>query len=95
MAGLGGEDGAVVGQHAGRIPVVGCASWKVVTTSRALVTRRAIEATHSREWSSMMFKTSTSVPVASATWVTSICQRRNRNAHDQRLREIVKRANVA
>ncbi len=34
----------------------------------------ATEATNSREWSSIMFRISTGLPLARAQWVASVCQ---------------------
>ena len=42
-------------------PYLPAASWKVVTTSMAFVIRRATDATHNLEWSSMTFRISTSL----------------------------------
>src|SRR5579863_1115713 len=47
---------------------------KVATTSKALVLANAVEATKNREWSSITFRTSTSLPSARAQWVVSACQ---------------------
>ena len=69
-------------------PCPAAAWWKVVTTSTALVTRLATDATHSREWSSIRFKISTSEPVASTTWVTSICQHSLGSSAQKRTQEI-------
>jgi hypothetical protein len=44
------------------IPWVPTAVWKLPTTSAALKIARASEATSSREWSSIAFRISTSVP---------------------------------
>jgi hypothetical protein len=48
---------------------------KLTTTSAALVVARASEATSNREWSSMMFKMSTTLPPARTQWVMSACHR--------------------
>src|SRR5579875_2028381 len=50
------------------------AAWRTSTTSRALVVRKAWEAASSREWSSTMLSTSTSVPSARDQWVVPACQ---------------------
>ena len=50
------------------------ATWKVSTTSKALVVLKAREATRSLELSSSMFNTSTSRPREINTWVVSACQ---------------------
>ena len=62
-----------VNNDAGSPTSVAAAS-KVATTSAAFVVREAREATSSREWSSMMLRTSTSVPSESDQWVVSACQ---------------------
>ena len=49
--------------------------WKVATTSAALNTTRASQATRNREWSSSTFRISTSAPPASVQCVMSDCQR--------------------
>ena len=46
-----------------------CHTWPPVNLNRATV------AMHIREWSSRMFKISTSVPSANVQWVMSACQR--------------------
>ena len=51
------------------------AAVKVSTTCGPRVTRRALAAMVRREWSSRMFKISTSVRSASRQWVMSACQR--------------------
>jgi hypothetical protein len=56
-------------------PQAEAALWKLATTSAALNTLRAQEATKNREWSSITFKISTSVWSASFQWVMSACQR--------------------
>jgi hypothetical protein len=60
--GAAGEDGAIVGQHGGRIAIAGSGLSERGPTSWALNTRRVSLPTHSREWSSRMFRISTSVP---------------------------------
>jgi hypothetical protein len=49
--------------------------WKLATTSAALNTLRASEATRNREWSSITFRISTSVASESFQWVMSACHR--------------------
>ena len=74
------EDAAVntaplsVSSDAGN-PWAAAASWKLATTSAALNTTRASEATRNREWSSTMFRISTSGRRRSRQWVMSACQR--------------------
>ena len=47
---------------------------RVRTTSGEVTVTNAREATHSREWSSMMLRTSNTTSSATTTWVTSACQ---------------------
>jgi hypothetical protein len=56
-------------------PQVEAPSRKLATMSAALKTLRASDATRNREWSSSMFKISTSAPEARRQWVMSACQR--------------------
>ena len=74
-SGDAGEHHAVVGQHLSGNPQVSAALRKQASTSTALNTRRASQPTTRREWSSMMFKISTSLPSARRQWVMSSCHR--------------------
>ena len=72
---VGGEDGAVVGEHEGRdSPRSRRLGGRCATTSAAWWSRRHGRRRSSREWSSMMLRISTSVPSARAQWVMSACQ---------------------
>ena len=56
-------------------PWAATAPWKLATTSAALNTARASDATRYLEWSSITFRISTCDPPASPQWVMSACQR--------------------
>src|SRR5579863_2782131 len=56
------------------VPYFSRACWKISTTSVALVTGTAREATQSREWSSITFTISTTRPEESLKCVMSDCQ---------------------
>jgi hypothetical protein len=68
------EHRAVIGKERGLKTVWGRSQINEPTTSAALNTTRASEATRNREWSSSTFKISTSVPSPSDQWVMSDCQ---------------------
>src|SRR5579864_5240500 len=67
-------------------PQVALAFWKVRTTTRDVAVTNTFDATHSRECSSIMFRTSTLAPSARTTCGASLC-------HNSLVRSEIKRTN--
>ena len=92
IAGLGAEDEPIVGEERRWIAprsLPPCA--EPGSSSVALTRTIALEAMQSREWSSMMLRTSKAVPFSSVTWVMSHCQHSLGRSASKRLYELLGR----